>query len=140
MAAPTAANVLVTDIFDDISHPAGRELVRELREGPGRAGDLGTGVGMSREAISKHLRVMTARGLLTVETKGRARWYSLNPDALRRVDIWLTPYKAFWPCARGSEPPGLSRGSRSPHRDGGNGWTGPMVVHPDDNPDGKTSQ
>lgn len=51
---------------------------------------------MTREAVSKHLRLMAASGLVVVEVRGRERWYALNTDALREVDAWLTPYRAFW--------------------------------------------
>lgn len=86
----------MSDVFDALGHPARRALVDELRTGPARAGDLGGELGMSREAVSKHLRVLVSAGLAVVEQRGRERWYRLEPGALREVDDWLVPYRVFW--------------------------------------------
>ncbi|MFC6358914.1 metalloregulator ArsR/SmtB family transcription factor [Luteococcus peritonei] len=84
------------DVFSALAHPARRALLDELREAPARAGDVGTGLGSSREAVSKHLRLMAAAGLLHVEVRGRERWYHIRPEALAELDGWLEPYRAFW--------------------------------------------
>lgn len=86
----------MNDVFDALAHPARRALLDELRCGPARAGDLGTGLAISREAVSKHLRVLVAGGALSVQTRGRERWYELDPTALQSVDDWLDPYRDAW--------------------------------------------
>lgn len=86
----------MVDSFDALAHPARRALLDELRMGPRPAGELGASLNISREAISKHLRLMAESELLLVEARGRQRIYAINPDALAAVDNWLAPYRAFW--------------------------------------------
>ncbi len=86
----------MVDIFEALAHPARRALLDELRDGPARAGDLGHELPISREAVSKHLRLMTSAGALGVETIGRERHYHLMPATLEQVDDWLEPYRHFW--------------------------------------------
>lgn len=86
----------MVDVFTALAHPVRRALVDELRGGPRPAGSLGQGLGVSREAISKHLRLMTQAEVLTVEARGRERWYALSPQSLACVDDWLAPYRHFW--------------------------------------------
>lgn len=89
-------HICMVDTFDALAHPARRALLDELRMGPRPAGELGASLDISREAVSKHLRLMAESGLLIVETQGRQRIYAINPDALAAVDTWLVPYRAFW--------------------------------------------
>ena len=50
----------------------------------------GRGLGMSRQAIAKHLAVMRDAGLVEVSTVGRTTVHSLNRDALRQGAAWLS--------------------------------------------------
>lgn len=84
------------DTFDALAHPVRRALLDELRAGPRPAGELGGALEISREAVSKHLRLMAEAGLLTVEVRGRQRLYAINPVALAEVSTWLSGYRTFW--------------------------------------------
>ena len=44
---------------------------------------------MSLAAISKHLGVLTAAGLISQEKRGRVKWCKLEPDALRGAFVWM---------------------------------------------------
>lgn len=44
---------------------------------------------MSLAAISKHLGVLTAAGLVSQEKRGRVKWCKLEPDALRGASVWM---------------------------------------------------
>lgn len=105
----------MTDVFDALAHPARRALLDELRGGPARAGDLGHELGISREAVSKHLRLMVQAGALSVETSGRERRYRINPSRLEQVDDWLEPYRQFWRDRLGALDTELARGRNHPH-------------------------
>ena len=47
------------------------------------------GLGMSRQAIAKHISVLREAGIVTVEQVGRTSVHSLDRDALRRGRAWL---------------------------------------------------
>lgn len=86
----------MTDIYTGLAHPARRALLDELCNGPGRAGDLGHDLTMSREAVSKHLGILARAGAVTVEQRGRERWFILQTTALAEIDEWLDQYRRFW--------------------------------------------
>ena len=51
---------------------------------------------MSRPAISKHLRLLHAAGLVVTERRGTASVCSLDAKPLRIIDDWLHDYEMFW--------------------------------------------
>jgi len=51
---------------------------------------------MTRQAVSKHLRVLERAGLVAAEARGRNRLYRLQPGPLRAVDAWVGRYRLFW--------------------------------------------
>jgi len=52
---------------------------------------------ISLAAISKHLQVLTAAGLISQEKRGRVKWCKLEPDALREASVWLQGFGMFAP-------------------------------------------
>lgn len=109
-------HICVSDVFDAIAHPARRALLDELRAGPARAGDLGQDLGISREAVSKHLRLMAQAGALEVTTKGRERYYAISPAGVGQIDSWLEPYRAFWNQRLDALETEIARGRRRRNR------------------------
>ena len=51
---------------------------------------------MSRIAVSKHLRVLEAAGLISRCVEGRIHRCSISPEPLREVERWLSDYRTFW--------------------------------------------
>ena len=51
---------------------------------------------MSLVAVSKHIRVLEAAGLVHRSVKGREHHLTLNPAALLRAAHWLETYRQFW--------------------------------------------
>ncbi len=49
---------------------------------------------MSRQAVTKHLDILRAAGLVHVRRAGRERLHELDPEPLRAVEDWLEPYAA----------------------------------------------
>ena len=73
------------DPFAALADPVRRELLRTLAAGPARVVDLAAGHPISRPAISKHLRVLTEAGLVSVEDRGRERHHALERSGLAPV-------------------------------------------------------
>ncbi|HEX3397756.1 MAG TPA: metalloregulator ArsR/SmtB family transcription factor, partial [Steroidobacteraceae bacterium] len=67
-----------------------------LREGPRAVGEIAGNFRTSRPAISKHLRVLEAAGLVVARQRGTARICELNARPLRKVNDWLSDYRTFW--------------------------------------------
>lgn len=50
----------------------------------------------SRQAVSKHIRVLSECQLLNQEQQGREIVYSLNARELKAIEDWLAPFKKLW--------------------------------------------
>lgn len=73
------------DVFAALADPGRRKILRHLVAGPARVVDLAAEHPISRPAVSKHLRLLTEAGLVSVHTRGRERHYRLEPRALQPV-------------------------------------------------------
>jgi DNA-binding transcriptional ArsR family regulator len=84
-----------------LADPTRRYVVELLREHPRRAGEIAAACAMSGPAMSRHLRVLRASGLVEVaEDQGnhdaRLRVYELRPDPFVALQAWLDQVQAFW--------------------------------------------
>src|SRR5436190_3535138 len=82
-------------VFRALSDPVRRKLLDRLRERDGQTlGELGEGLAMSRQAVSKHLALLEAANLLAFERRGRERLHYLNPIPIQEVaDRWIGAYR-----------------------------------------------
>ena len=85
-----------------LAEPTRRAVVALLRDGPQRAGEIAEALSMSRQAMSRHLRVLRQAGVIhEVGTTGpdgdaRARTYRLEAQPLADLQAWLGEVQAFW--------------------------------------------
>jgi DNA-binding transcriptional ArsR family regulator len=83
-------------VFRAIADPTRREILGMLRSGPSSVGEIAENFRISRPAISKHLRVLRAVGLVATRRQGTVRICTLNATPLRVVSDWLDDYQVFW--------------------------------------------
>jgi DNA-binding transcriptional ArsR family regulator len=83
-------------VFRAIADPTRREILALLRGRRRSVGEIAGKFRTSRPAISKHLRVLRAAGLVVARRDGTARICELNAAPLRAVDDWLRDYEVFW--------------------------------------------
>lgn len=50
----------------------------------------------TRQAVSKHLRILTECELVTQEQQGREIFYSLEVEKMKEIDEWLEQYRTIW--------------------------------------------
>ena len=79
-----------------VSHHARRAILARLKRGPQRVTELAAPFNMSLNAVSKHLKVLEAAGLVRREKRGREHLIHLHADALRNVADWVHGYEAQW--------------------------------------------
>ena len=82
-----------------LSDPARRGVIDLLRRSPRRAGDLADALGLSRPAMSKHLKVLRQSGLIEPagdDADARARIYRLRPERFADLRAWLDDVERFW--------------------------------------------
>lgn len=80
---------MTMDPFPALADPVRRDLLRTLARSPARVVDLAAGYPISRPAVSKHLRVLVDAGLVSAQTQGRERQYTLAPGGLDPVRALL---------------------------------------------------
>lgn len=84
------------DPFAALAEQRRRRLVTLLAEKPGRpVRALVDTLGIPQPAVSKHLAVLRAAGLVTARRRGRERHYSLRPQSLRPVHDWIKAFEHF---------------------------------------------
>ncbi|MBL4628349.1 MAG: metalloregulator ArsR/SmtB family transcription factor [Roseicyclus sp.] len=84
-------------IFSALADPTRRAILQMLLEDDMAVTDVAEPFRMSLAAISKHLIVLSAAGLITQEKRGRVKWCKLEPDALKGVSVWMQGFGQFEP-------------------------------------------
>jgi DNA-binding transcriptional ArsR family regulator len=84
------------DVFHALANRTRRALLKSLAAGPARVGDLAKPHGMSVNAISKHLFVLEAAGLIRRARKGHVQSCVLDAAPMASADEWMQFYRRFW--------------------------------------------
>lgn len=71
-------------------------MVGRLSDGPATVGQLGEGHGLSKPAITKHLDVLQAAGLITRTKRGRTIECALVPTTVHEAEAWLADRRSLW--------------------------------------------
>ncbi|HEX7135928.1 MAG TPA: metalloregulator ArsR/SmtB family transcription factor [Iamia sp.] len=81
----------VDDVFKALADPVRRELLDRLRARNGQSlGELGAGLGIARQSVTKHLTVLEEAGLVVSEKRGRQRIHLLNAAPIDDIaDRWI---------------------------------------------------
>lgn len=82
--------------FLALSHPVRRAIVERLVRGPATVGDASGGLGVSKPAVTKHLRVLEAAGVVSRTVSGRTHVLRLESRALREAADWLELHRSLW--------------------------------------------
>ncbi len=94
--APQLDDDQLDRIFGALSDRTRRALVRRLAVGPARVTELAEPFEISLPAISRHIKVLEAAGLVERAVDGRVHQCSLNPDVMRDAEAWLETHREFW--------------------------------------------
>jgi DNA-binding transcriptional ArsR family regulator len=87
---------MVNDPFRALSHPIRRGIVENLAAGPATVAEATSGFGVSKPAISKHLRVLEGTGVISRTVEGRTHRLTLELDSLREAAEWMDRQRALW--------------------------------------------
>lgn len=88
--------IMRRDVFQAIADPTRRQILQLLSKQQLTLNGISDHFNMSRPAISKHIRILTECGLVTIRQKGRERFCSGELSKLGEVAEWLKPYQIFW--------------------------------------------
>ncbi|MFL9831481.1 metalloregulator ArsR/SmtB family transcription factor [Flavobacterium sp. ST-87] len=84
------------DIFQAIADPTRRAIISLIAVQAMTPNAIAEHFETSRQAISKHLRILTECELLKQEQKGREIYYQLELEKMKEIDQWLSQFKAIW--------------------------------------------
>src|SRR3981189_474564 len=84
------------DVFQAIADPTRRGILGLLAFQAMTPNALAEHFDSSRQAISKHIKILTECQLVKQEQSGREIYYYFNYKKLKEVDKWLQPFRAIW--------------------------------------------
>jgi DNA-binding transcriptional ArsR family regulator len=82
-----------TLVFPALADPIRREILVSLRKEGRTAGEIAAQFKVSWPAVSRHLRVLKAAGLVWETKEGRTRYYEINLPAVQPVLAWLDQFR-----------------------------------------------
>lgn len=82
----------INAVFEALSHPVRREILKLLRAGPQSAGELAGHFDLSKPTLSVHFAKLKEADLVTVERQGTSLIYHLNMSILEEA---LSGFLAF---------------------------------------------
>lgn len=83
-------------VFAALADPTRRHIVERLVKRRLTVGEIAAGYGISRPAVSKHLKVLSRCGLVKREIVGREHYCSIDPKAMRAAATWLERQERYW--------------------------------------------
>ena len=86
----------LSEVFGALADPTRRAILARLALGEITVGELAEPFEMSLPAVSKHLNVLEAAGLVQREKQGRLRRCQLDGRPLEAAAGWIEEYRRFW--------------------------------------------
>ena len=84
------------DVFQAIADPTRRAILSLIALQSMTPNALADHFSSSRQAVSRHIRILTECQLLKQEQNGREIYYHFNARKMKEVEEWLKPFQATW--------------------------------------------
>src|SRR4028118_2423639 len=84
------------DVFQAIADPTRREIINMIASQSLNLNAVAEHFDISRPAISKHIKILTECGLVTIKQHGRERYCEARLQKLNEVSEWIEQYRVFW--------------------------------------------
>lgn len=84
------------DIFQAIADPTRRAIIALIALQAMTPNAIAENFNTSRQAVSKHLRILTECEVVTPEQRGREIYYRLEIEKMKEIDQWLEQYRQIW--------------------------------------------
>ena len=83
-------------VFAALADPTRRAIIERLSRSEARVTEVAEPFDMSLNAVSKHIRVLEASGVVERQKKGRDHILSINTHSLDAVDGWIGRTRSYW--------------------------------------------
>lgn len=84
------------DIFQAIADPTRRAIITLIAVQAMTPNAIADNFNTTRQAVSKHLRILTECELVKQEQQGREIYYSLEIKKMKEIDKWLDQFRKLW--------------------------------------------
>jgi DNA-binding transcriptional ArsR family regulator len=84
------------DVFQAIADPTRRGIIALIAMQAMTPNAIAEHFDTSRQAVSKHLRILAECELVQQKQKGREIYYTLEIDKMKEIDQWLEQYRQIW--------------------------------------------
>lgn len=84
------------DLFQAIADPTRRAILTLLAMQALTPNAMAEKFDMSRQAVSKHIKVLQECELIKPEQSGREIYYHFNPKKIQEIDNWLSELQKMW--------------------------------------------
>ena len=84
------------DVFQAIADPTRRAIIALLALQAMTPNALAEHFDTTRQAVSKHLRILTECEMVKQDQQGREIYYSLEIEKMKEIDKWLEQYRKIW--------------------------------------------
>lgn len=84
------------DIFQAIADPTRRAIIALIALQAMTPNTLAEHFNTSRQAVSKHIKILTECELIKQEQQGREIYYSLEIQKMKEIDKWLDQFRRLW--------------------------------------------
>lgn len=84
------------DVFQAIADPTRRAIIQKIAHAPLNLNAVAETFDISRQAVSKHIQILTACGLVMITQKGRERFCEARLEQLDEVTTWVEQSRKHW--------------------------------------------
>jgi DNA-binding transcriptional ArsR family regulator len=84
------------DVFQAIADPTRRAIITLIALQAMTPNALAEHFDTTRQAVSKHLKILTECELVKQEQKGREIYYQLEIERMKDIDKWLEQFRKIW--------------------------------------------
>ncbi|MGA7538690.1 MAG: metalloregulator ArsR/SmtB family transcription factor [Steroidobacteraceae bacterium] len=106
------------DTFETLADRTRRGIIEALKSGEKPVGEIVRRSGIHQSGVSRHLRILSEAGFVSMRPLGQQRLYSLEPEPFRELEAWLAGYRSLWErrLDRFAEALEQRKSSRGPRR------------------------
>jgi DNA-binding transcriptional ArsR family regulator len=84
------------DIFQAVADPTRRAILGLLALQAMTPNALAEHFNSTRQAVSKHIKILTECEVVKQQQTGREIYYHFNPQKMKEIDIWLDRFRKLW--------------------------------------------
>lgn len=84
------------DVFQAIADPTRRAILVLIATQAMTPNTIAEEFHISRQAVSKHIQMLTECELVKQQQQGREIYYSLEINKMKEIDQWLTQFREIW--------------------------------------------